>query len=115
MGLSETYRFTRSKGAGAIFWDLVFYLLVGLVITLSVQMGGIVLVFAYLIIPATISAVFASRLKSQLIIIWIAGISASIFGLLFAYYLDFSVGPAIALLLGVELIIAAVIGKFITI
>jgi zinc/manganese transport system permease protein len=115
MSLSDTYRFTRSKGAGAIFWDLVFYLLVGLVITLSVQMGGIVLVFAYLIIPATISAVFASRLKTQLIIIWIAGISASIFGLLFAYYLDFSVGPAIALLLGIELIIAAAIGKLITI
>jgi zinc/manganese transport system permease protein len=115
MSLSDTYRFNLSKGAGAIFWDLVFYLLVGLVITLSVQMGGIILVFAYLIIPATISAVFASRLKVQLIIIWTAGISASIFGLLFAYYLDFSVGPAIALLLGVELIIAAVIGKLITI
>jgi zinc/manganese transport system permease protein len=115
MSLSETYRNARTKVAGAIFWDLVFYLLVGLVITLSVQMGGIVLVFAYLIIPATISAVFASRLKVQLIIIWIAGISASIFGLLFAYYLDFSVGPAIALLLGIELIIAAAIGKLITI
>ena len=115
MSLSENYRNARSKGAGAVFWDLVFYLLVGLVITLSVQMGGIVLVFAYLIIPATISAVFASRLDIQLIIIWIAGISASIFGLLFAYYLDFSVGPAIALLLGIELIIAAAISKLMTI
>jgi len=76
-------------------------------------MGGIVLVFAYLIIPATISAVFASQLRTQLIIIWITAIAASIFGLLFAYYLDFSVGPAIALLLGVELIIAAVLGKLI--
>jgi ABC-type Mn2+/Zn2+ transport system permease subunit len=48
-----------------------------------------------------------------LIIIWIAAISASIFGLLFAYYLDFSIGPAIALLLGIELIIAATIGKLV--
>jgi len=113
MSLSESYRHTRSKGARAIFWDLVFYLLIGLVITFSVQMGGVVLVFAYLIIPATISAVFASQLRIQLIIIWIATITASISGLLFAYYLDFSVGPAIALLLGIELIIAAVIGKLI--
>jgi len=111
--LSESYKHTCSKGAGSIFWDLVFYLLVGLVITLSVQMGGVVLVFAYLIIPATISALFTSRLEIQLMIISIAAISASIFGLLFAYYLDFSVGPAIALLLGVELIIAATIGKLI--
>jgi len=113
MGLSESYRHTCSKGARAIFWDFVFYLLIGLVITLSVQMGGVVLVFAYLIIPATISAVFTSRLDIQLIIIWIAAISASIFGLLFAYYLDFSIGPAIALLLGIELIIAATIGKLV--
>jgi len=47
MSLSESYRHTRSKGARAIFWDLVFYLLIGLVITFSVQMGGVVLVFAY--------------------------------------------------------------------
>ena len=100
-------------GARAIFWDLLFYLLVGLVITLSVQMGGVVLVFAYLIIPATISAVFTSRLGMQLIIISITAVSASIFGLLFAYYLDFSVGPAIALMLGTELIIVAAIGKLI--
>jgi len=113
MSLSMSYRRTPPKGAKAIFWDFIFYLLLGIVITLSVQMGGVVLVFAYLIIPATISAVFTSRLDIQLIIIWIAAISASIFGLLFAYYLDFSIGPAIALLLGVELIIAAVIGKLI--
>jgi len=113
MNLSESYRDNHSKGAKAIFWDFVFYLLVGLVITLSVQMGGVVLIFAYLIIPATISAVYASRIGIQLLIIWISAVSASIFGLLFAYYLDFSVGPAIALMLGIELIIAAGIGKLI--
>jgi len=113
MSLSESYRHSRTKGVPAIFWDFVFYFLVGLVITLSVQMGGVVLVFAYLIIPATISAVYASRVGIQLLIIWITAVSASISGLLFAYYLDFSVGPAIALMLGIELIIAAVIGKLI--
>ena len=113
MSLSESYRHTRSNGIKEIFWDLVFYLLVGLVITLSIQMGGLVLVFAYLIMPATISAVFASKFLIQLLIIWIAAVSASISGLLFAYYLDFSVGPAIALMLGIELIIAAVICKII--
>jgi zinc/manganese transport system permease protein len=110
-GLSDSYRYTRPKGIKTLLWDFVFYCLVGVVITLSVQMGGVVLVFAYLIMPATISAVLASRLWMQLIIIWITAMSASISGLLFAYYLDFSVGPAIALLLGVELIIAAVISK----
>ena len=106
--ISNNYRQIHIKKARAVFWDFVFYLLLGVVITLSVQMGGIVVVFAYLIIPATISAVFTSRLGLQLIIIWTATIAASISGLLFAYYLDFSIGPAIALFLGVELIITAI-------
>lgn len=107
--ISNNYRQIHIKKAGMIFWDFIFYLLLGVVITLSVQMGGIVVVFAYLIIPAAISAVFASRLGLQLIIIWAAIITASISGLMFAYYLDFSIGPAIALFLGAELIIAALI------
>ena len=106
--ISNNYRQIHIKKARVVFWDFVFYLLLGVVITLSVQMGGIVVVFAYLIIPATISAVFTSRLGLQLIIIWTATIAASISGLLFAYYLDFSIGPAIALFLGVELIITAI-------
>ena len=110
--ISNNYQQALAKGAKIVFWDFIFYLLLGIVITLSVQIGGIVVVFAYLIIPATISAIFSSRLGVQLIIIWIATIVASVSGLFFAYYLDFSIGPAIALILGVELITAAVIGKF---
>ena len=100
------------KGITIILWDFIFYLLLGVVITISVQIGGIVVVFAYLIIPATISVIFSARLGVQLIIISTAAIVASIAGLSFAYYLDFSIGPAIALFLGCELIIVALINKF---
>ena len=110
--VSNNHQQALKKGIKVVFWDFIFYLLLGVVITLSVQIGGIVVVFAYLIIPATISAIFSSRLGVQLIIILTATLVASISGLLFAYYLDFSIGPVIALLLGGELITAAVIGKF---
>jgi zinc/manganese transport system permease protein len=103
---SNNYQQIHVNKIRLLLWDLIFYLLLGVVITLSVQMGGIVVVFAYLIIPATISAVFSTRLGLQLIIIWVTAIAASISGLLFAYYLDFSIGPSIALFLGVELVIA---------
>jgi ABC-type Mn2+/Zn2+ transport system permease subunit len=68
-------------------------------------------VFAYLIIPATIAALFSVRPIVQLTVIWIAGAIASLTGLLFAYYLDFSIGPSIALFLGGELIVAALAGS----
>jgi len=113
INVSNSYQQALNKGVKVIVWDFIFYLLLGIVITLSVQIGGVVVVFAYLIIPATISAIFSSRLGVQLIVIWTATIMGSISGLLFAYYLDFSVGPAIALFLGIELILAAIINKLV--
>jgi len=82
-------------------------MLLGIVITLTVQMAGIVVVFAFLIIPSTISALFSSHWGIRMLIGWAVTAVASVSGLLFAYYLDFSIGPAVALFLGGELIIAA--------
>ena len=110
--MSDNYQADSYKGTKAVFWDFVFYSLLGIVITISVQIGGVVVVFAYLIIPATISATISSRLVSQLALIWATSISASLMGLLFAYHLDFSIGPAISLFLGIELIIVPLVVRF---
>jgi len=111
VGLSDSYQRGYADALRTAVWDFVFYALLGVVITLAVQMAGIVVVFACLIIPATISALFSSYWGIRMLIIWAATAAASIGGLLFAYYLDFSVGPAIALFLGGELVIAAAISK----
>ena len=110
--VSNDYQKALDKRITTIVWDFIFYLLLGTVIILSVQLGGVVVVFAYLIIPATISVIISSRLVVQMIIIWAAATVASITGLLFSYYLDFSIGPSIALFLGCELILIAIIARF---
>ena len=110
--VSNGYQQALDKPVTTIVWDFIFYLLLGVVITLSVQIGGVVVVFAYLIIPATISVIISSRLAVQMMIIWAAATVASITGLLFSYYLDFSIGPSIAMFLGGELILIAIIARF---
>ena len=110
--ISNGYQKDITKDLRVVFWDFIFYVLLGVVITLSVQVGGVVIVFAYLIIPATISAMFTARLGLQLAIVWTTAITASLFGLLFAYYFDFSIGPAIAMFLGCELIIVSPVNLF---
>ncbi len=94
-----------------LWWDFIFYVLLGMVIISAVKNAGIVVVFAYLIIPAAISFLFTRQTTSQLFIIWTTAILASIGGLLFSYYLDLSVAPSIAALLGVQLILAVVAKK----
>ena len=110
--ISDNYQDALARGVKVVWWDFLFYALVGTVITLAVRLAGVVVVFAFLIIPATISALFSSRWAPRMLIAWIAATMASSCGLLFSYYLDFSVGPAIALFLGTLLVMAALLRKF---
>ncbi len=66
--ISDNYRDPYANMTKTIGWDFLFYALLGLVITLAVRMAGVVVVFAFLIIPATISAVFSSHSTIRLVI-----------------------------------------------
>jgi len=81
-------------------WDFVFYALCGAVITVAVRMTGVLVVFCYLIIPATVSVLFASTWLHRLLIVAATGAVASVAGLTFAYTLDFSAGGSVSLFLG---------------
>jgi zinc/manganese transport system permease protein len=106
---SESYDTGSEEGFRALGWDFLFYALLGVVVTLGVRLAGVVVVFSFLIIPATASALFASSWRERLIAAWITGGVASLLGILFAERLDFSVGPAIALFLGIALVL---VGSF---
>ena len=110
--ISQNYEEAITQGLKVVWWDFVFYALLGVVITLAVQVTGVVTVFSFLIIPATISALFTVHWGLRMFIAWVAATLASFAGLLFAYFLDFSIGPAIALFLGVVLVIAALLAKY---
>ena len=104
--VSEGYHQAREHNFRTIAWDFLFYSLLGVVITLAVRVTGVVVVFALLIIPATTSALFAARLGLRMIIALVTVAAATVLGLLFSYYFDFSVGPAVAIFLGVLLVVA---------
>ena len=105
--ICEDYEKSLRAGIKVIWWDFLFYVLVGIIITVSVRLGGVVVVFAFLVIPATISALFSSNWRTRLIVAWAAGFVASLVGLIFAHHLDFSVGPSVAAFLGLELVLAS--------
>lgn len=110
--LSTDYVRAQKQGLSVIGWDFLFYSLCGIVITLAVHLAGVVVVFSFLIIPASLSALFSAHRRTRLLLTWTAGITASVFGLLWAYYLDFSVGPSIAMMLGLELLFSSIAARF---
>ncbi|MBF0105700.1 MAG: metal ABC transporter permease, partial [Deltaproteobacteria bacterium] len=64
----------RALGISVQLWDLLFYLSFGLVITSSVQMAGILLVFSYLIMPALCSVLFFKTMKQRTFMGWGIGL-----------------------------------------
>ena len=84
-------------------WDLFFYASFGVIITSSVQIGGILLVFSFLIVPGLVSLLFYDDLRRRLILGWGGGMTVSVFGIALSYYGDFPTGAAIVAVFGVAL------------
>ena len=89
-------------------WEFVFYASVGLVVTSSVSLAGVLLVFSFLIIPAAIGVLYAERLSRQLLIGWAAGAAASAMGLAASYAWDLPTGAAMVCAFGAALTLAGI-------
>ena len=88
------------------WWDFLFYFSFGVMITFSVEIGGILMVFAYLVIPACVAILMHAGMRSRLVIGWIVGVVGSGLGLVASYDFDMPTGPAIVVILGLLLAIA---------
>ena len=90
-------------------WDFLFYLTFAFVITSSVAIAGVLMVFSFLVIPAVIANLFADRIGPRLAIGWTVGLLACLAGLAGSYRMDMPSGPAVVTALGVALILAALV------
>ena len=85
--------------------DLCFYSLFGLVVTSSVAIAGVLLVFSFLIIPALIGLLLASKALYQWLYGVMVGCAAAFIGLLASYWMDTSTGATIVCVFGLFLIV----------
>lgn len=90
------------------FWDFMFYMTFGLVVTSSVQIAGVFLVFSFLIIPAVAALLFSKDIRQRLFLGWGFGIVGSMLGILASVILDIPTGASIVTTFGVLLILVAV-------
>jgi zinc/manganese transport system permease protein len=106
----------RAAAAGVSVrgWDFLFYALFGFVVTSFVRVGGVLMIFSYLIVPAVCANLLAGSLRIRMLIGWLVATLASIGGLYGSFKLDLPTGAAIVCALGLALILAAVAGPFVT-
>jgi len=85
----------REEGVRVRLWDFLFYASFGVVITSSVAVAGVLLVFTYLVVPACVAVLFADGARSRLILAWIVGVVVTVGGMTVSYYGSFPTGPAV--------------------
>ena len=81
-------------------WDVVFYGSFALVVTSSVRIAGVLLVFSYLIVPAALAGLFTSGLRQRLVLAWAFGAALTAAGLYASWTWDLPTGPAIVTAFG---------------
>lgn len=108
--ISENPEIATAKGLNIRFWDFLFYLTFGVVITLSVNVAGVLMVFVFLVAPAIMAISITDRVTHQLLIGWSLGLVATVLGIAASYYADLPTGPAvIACYAAVVLIVSTVL------
>ena len=95
-----------ARGWKVRWWDFLFYLSFGLVITFSVPIAGVLLVFSFLVVPAAVAFQFTRRQGALAVVSWMAGVIASATGLWFSFRYDLPTGPLIVCAFGVVLLVA---------
>jgi zinc/manganese transport system permease protein len=93
------------RGWNIRFWDFLFYMSFGFVVTSSVAIAGVLLVFCFLIVPSVAAMLFSNRLGVRLAIGWTVGAAVSAGGVALSFLLDLPTGATIVATFGGALLL----------
>jgi zinc/manganese transport system permease protein len=105
--ISQDAEAAGARGRRVVLWDFMFYASFGLVITSSVAIAGVLLVFTFLVVPAAIAYMFGHRMATRIALAWTVGTICSAAGMLVSYGGDLPTGPSVVACFGGVLLVAA--------
>jgi len=109
LAISLNHEKAELSGISIRFWDFLFYSSFGFVVTSSVSIAGVLLVFCYLVVPSVAAMLYADRIGPRLAIGWTMGTVVSALGVYLSLVLDLPTGATIVCTFGVVLIVMAAV------
>jgi zinc/manganese transport system permease protein len=97
----------EAEGLSIRFWDFLFYASFGFVVTSSVAIAGVLLVFCYLIVPSVAAMLYSDRIGPRLAIGWTMGTIVSALGVYLSLWMDLPTGATIVCTFGAVLVLMA--------
>jgi len=107
LAISMDHSGAVDRGVSVRFWDFLFYASFGFVVTSSVAIAGVLLVFCYLIVPSVAAMLYAETVGRRLAIGWTMGTVVSAVGVYLSLVLDLPTGATIVVTFGVVLAVMA--------
>jgi len=109
LAISIDPKAAAAQGISIRLWDFLFYASFGFVVTSSVSIAGVLLVFCYLIVPSVAAMLYADSIGRRLAIGWTMGTVVSALGVYFSLMLDLPTGATIVCTFGLALILMAIV------
>ena len=107
LAISLDHSNAGAHGLSVRFWDFLFYASFGFVVTSSVAIAGVLLVFCYLIVPSVAAMLYAETVGRRLAIGWTMGTIVSAVGVYLSLVLDLPTGATIVCTFGIVLALMA--------
>jgi zinc/manganese transport system permease protein len=107
LAISMDPRKAEADGISIKLWDFLFYASFGFVVTSSVAIAGVLLVFCYLIVPSVAAMLYADTIGRRLAIGWTMGTVVSALGVYLSLKLDLPTGATIVCTFGLALVVMA--------
>jgi len=107
LAISMQHDSADKLGINVPLWDFLFYASFGFVVTSSVAIAGVLLVFCYLVVPSVGAMLFADRIGARLAIGWTMGTLVSALGCYFSVLFDTPTGATIVCTFGAVLVCMA--------
>src|SRR6266511_5532697 len=109
LAISMDPRKAEADGISIKLWDFLFYASFGFVVTSSVAIAGVLLVFCYLIVPSVAAMLYSDTIGKRLAIGWTMGTVVSALGIYLSVKLDLPTGAAMVCTFGLVLILMALV------
>jgi zinc/manganese transport system permease protein len=109
LAISVHHDTPEATGLNVRFWDFLFYASFGLVVTSSVAIAGVLLVFCYLIVPAVAAMLYGETIGGRLAIGWVMGTVVSAVGVYLSLIMDLPTGATIVCTFGLVLVLMALV------
>ena len=109
LAISMNPKKAEADGISIKLWDFLFYASFGFVVTSSVSIAGVLLVFCYLIVPSVAAMLYADTIGRRLAIGWTMGTIVSAVGVYLSLKLDLPTGATIVCTFGLVLAILAAV------